>query len=302
MDPTTPEGQPRPHSVAAEGEGRRTHSERSTEKQKRQSQGLLKRVWNEFGEDDIPGQAAKLAYFAFLSLPPALLVIFGLAGFFGGEATAQWFTSELGTALPGSASELVDEFVQQVVREQAPGPFSIGLLLAIWASSNVFMALADALNQAYDIEDGRSWFKRRLISIGVMIAFTLLFLGGSALLLAGPAIAGSLGFGGTMDAIWNILQWPLALLLVVGAFYIVYYILPARDQAAEKGTLFKSALIAAVLWTVATAAFRIYITNFGSYNETYGFLGAVIVLLLWLYITGIVVLTGGEFNSEMADS
>jgi membrane protein len=262
-------------------------------------EGFAKRVWKGIQEDDVMGQGAKLAYYAFLSLPPALLVIFGLTGFFGGNAAAEWITGRLGAALPGEASALVDQFVQQVVYEQAPGPFSVGLLLALWAASNVFAALADSLNAAYDVEEDRSWIRRRATAVGVMLAFAALLLGGSVAILAGPAIARSIGLWGTAEAIWGVLQWPLAFLLVVGAFWIAYYVLPNRDQRADKWRIFKGAAIAAVLWGLATTAFRLYIANFGSYGETYGFLGAFIILLLWMYMTGVVVLLGGEINSEM---
>ncbi|HEV2149584.1 MAG TPA: YihY/virulence factor BrkB family protein, partial [Longimicrobiaceae bacterium] len=265
----------------------------------RPAEGFVKRVWREVQEDDVIGQAAKLAYFAFLSLPPALLVIFGFTGFFGGNAAAMWITERLGSALPEDASALVDQFVQQVVYEQAPGPFSLGLLLALWAASNVFAALADSLNKAYDVKEGRSWLRRRAIAIGVMLAFAVLFLAGSMAILAGPAIARSIGLWGTAEAVWGLLQWPLAFLLVVGAFWIAYYVLPNRDQWADKWKIFKGAAIAAVLWALATTGFRYYIANFGSYGETYGFLGVIIVLLLWMYMTGLVVLLGGEINSEM---
>lgn len=260
---------------------------------------LARTVWDEFRDDDVPGQAAKVAYFAFLALPPSFMVLFSLAGFFGGEGVANWITGRLGTALPETASDLVTGFVDQVVHQNAPGALSIGLLLALWGASNVFMGLGDALNTAYDVEDERPWWKRRLLAIGVMLAFMVLFLGGSTLLILGPQIAAALGLGGVAKLAWDLVQWPAAIALVVIAFWIVYRTLPARDQSRHNAELLKSAGIAAMLWVVVTLGFRIYIANFGSYSETYGFLGAVIVLLLWLYLTAVVVLTGGELASEM---
>ncbi len=263
------------------------------------SGSLPKRVWNEFREDDITGQAAKVAYYAFLALPPAFLVLFGLTGFFGGQGAANWLTDTLRSSLPASASQLIADFVSDVVYDTAPGPFSVGLVLALWAASNVFMGLGDTLNAAYDTTDSRPWVKRRAIAVAVMGATVLLFLGGSAMLLAGPQIAGALNLFGAANLVWTIVQWPLALLLVIGAFWVIYYALPDRDQRDAKMIILKGAAFAAVLWVLATAAFRIYISNFSSYSDTYGFLGAVIVLLLWLYLTGIVLLLGGELNAEL---
>ena len=262
---------------------------------------LAQRIWHEIGEDDLPGQAAKLAYYAFLALPPTFMVLFGLTGFFGSAGAADWITEQLRQVLPGSASELIQTFVEQVVYDQAPGAFSFGLLLALWSASNIFMGLGDTLNTAYDIEEERSWIKRRAIAVGVMLVTVVLILGGGAFILAGPAIGDALGLSGVVDVLWTVLRWPLTLLLVVGAFWIMYYALPNRDQSAYKITLLKGAAAAAVLWLLATAAFRLYVANFSSYSESYGFLGAVIVLLLWLYITGLVVLIGGELNAELEE-
>ncbi|MEX2570935.1 MAG: YihY/virulence factor BrkB family protein [Gemmatimonadota bacterium] len=269
------------------------------------SEPLYKRVFHEIGNDDVPGQAAKVAFFMFTSLPPALLVLFGLTGYFGGEAVGEYITSRIQSAMPGSADDpgtaagFLASFVDQVVSQTAPGPFSIGLIVGIWTGSTVFVALADSLNKAYDSTEDRSWLRRRALAIGVMIAFLLLFVAGSLVLIIGPQIAGALQLGGVANLAWSILQWPLAFLLVVGAFYLVYYVLPNRDQSSLAKVLLKSSAIAAALWLIVTIGFRFYVSNFGSYGETYGFVGAILVLLLWMYLTAMVVLVGGEISSEL---
>lgn len=263
-------------------------------------EGVLKTVIKEIQDDDIPGQAAKLAYYAFLALPPALMAVFGLAGLFGSMDLARTIQQEASLALPASVNEtIVTPFIEQVVLNKAPGPFSIGLLLALWGASSVFVGLMTTLNTAYDVEEDRGFVKRRAIALGVMLASALLFLVSAAALLAGPQISGVLGLGSTGERIWTLLQWPLAFAIMVAAFWVSYYVLPNRDQAGCKKVLLKAAAAAALLWVVATAAFRVYIANFSSYSEAYGFLGAFIVLLLWLYVTGLVVLAGGELASEM---
>lgn len=260
---------------------------------------LLKRVGREFMEDDVLGEAAKVAYYAFLAMPPALLVVFSLTGYFGGNAAAEWINSRLQGALPQEAAGLVERLVAQITEGGAPGPLSVGLLLALWASSNVFMALGTSLNEAYDVEDERSWVKRRAIAIGVMLGAVVLMLVASISLLMGPQIASALNLWGAAEVAWSILQWPLAFLFVAAAFYLIYFVLPGRDQADFKVLLIKAAVAAAALWIVATIGFRIYIANFGSYSATYGIVGTVIVILLWLYVTGVVILAGGELASEM---
>jgi membrane protein len=294
---------PPPPLVHAEGErGARSRGAGSTASTGGGKVELLKRVGREVMEDEIPGEAAKVAYFAFLALPPALLVSFALLGFFGGSATADWMNDRLQAALPDSAAELVEGFVDQIVNQSAPGPFSIGLLLALWAASNVFVALGESLNTAYDAEEDRSWIKRRALAVGTMLAAVLLMLVASVSLIAGPQIANALNLWGAAELTWTLIQWPLAFLFVSAAFFLVYYVLPNRDQSSCKPMLFKAAMAAAALWLVGSAGFRLYISNFASYSETYGLLGSVIVLLLWLYVTGLVVLVGGELASEMEET
>jgi membrane protein len=261
---------------------------------------LAKRTFHEIVSDDIAGQAAKVAYYAFMAMPPALMALFALAGLFGSEKFAAWLLAQAGTAMPGAIVDgILRPFVQQVVLKSAPGPLSVGLILALWGASGVFTGLMVTLNVAYDIEEERSFIRKKMVALGTMLAATALFFLAAVALLVGPELAKLAGLGAVGQLIWTILRWPLTFLFVVGAFWIVYYLLPNRDQKGYSGTILKAAAVAAVLWVLASAVFRLYIANFTSYSETYGFLGAFIILLLWLYVTGLVVLAGGELASEM---
>lgn len=260
---------------------------------------LPKRVWAEFRKDDVSGQAAKVAYYFFMSLPPALMAVFAMTGIFGGPEFAGTVSSRLQSALPAEAAGLVDEFVSQVVLEQKPGLLSVGLLLALWSASNVFSSMEDTLNVAYGVEEKRGWVRKKLVALGVLVAVSVLFLAGSGALLAGPAVSDALGLGGAGRVVWGVAQWPLAFALIASAFWIIYYVLPNKDQSECRATLFRASAVAAGLWLLATFAFRIYVANFSSYSATYGFIGAVIVLLLWMYVTSLVILLGGEIAAEM---
>ncbi len=260
---------------------------------------LWKRVWREFQDDDIANQAAKVAYYFVLSLPPLMMAAFGLAGIFGDDRTADWLSAQLGTNLPAEAAGLVRGFVDDVVRTEHPGPFSVGLLLALWSGSAVFGALEDTLNLAFDVREKRGFVRKKLVTLGTLAAVGVLFTAGSAAILAGPAIAGALGLAALGEAVWSVAQWPLAFALVVAAFWVIYYVLPHRDQRGCRRVLLKASAIAAVLWVVATVGFRLYVSRFGSFSQTYGLLGAVIVLLLWMYYTSLVILLGGEIAAEM---
>ncbi|HEX6911217.1 MAG TPA: YhjD/YihY/BrkB family envelope integrity protein [Longimicrobium sp.] len=263
---------------------------------------LWKRVMHEFKADDLGNQAAKVAYYFFLSLPPALMALFGLTGLFGGAETGDWLTGRLTSSLPAEASDLVTGFVDDVVHDTAPGPLSIGLLLALWAGSNVFTALEDTLNAVFGITAERSFVKKKAIAVGMLAACAVLFLAGSAVLLGGGRISGALGLGATGQTVWGILQVPLGFALVAATFWLIYYVLPNKDQRGCRGTLLKASAVSAVLFVAASLAFRLYMAHFGSYSATYGLLGTVIVLLLWMYVTSLVVLLGGEVAAEMERS
>ncbi len=266
---------------------------------------LLGRLRAEIQADDVPGQAAKVAYYMFLSLPPAILVLFGLTGIFGGDGVANFIMDRARGILPGSlddpdsAVSLVSRFVDQVVHENAPGPLSIGLVLGLWSSSAMFVAIAEALNVAYGVEETRPWVRRRLTAVGVMLVFLLLFLAGSALIIAGPQMTDLLPFGGAARSVWNFVQWPAASVLTVAAMFLVYYVLPNRDQRAAGMPVLWGALTATALWLIGTSGFRVYVANFSSYSDSYGFVGAILVLLLWMYLTGFTILVGGELAAEL---
>lgn len=263
---------------------------------------LWKRVAHEFAADDVSNQAAKVAYYFFLSLPPAVMALFALTGVFGGPATADWLTLRLTASLPAEASALVTGFVRDVVHREAPGPLSIGLLLALWAGSNVFAALEDTLNAAFGIQARRSFVRKKAVAVGMLAACAVLFLSGSAVLLGGEGISDALGLGAAGRMVWGVLQWPLGFALITATFWLVYYVLPNKDQRGCRFTLLKASAVAAALFVLASVAFRLYMANFGSYSRTYGLLGTVIVLLLWMYVTSLVILLGGEVASEMERS
>lgn len=269
---------------------------------------LLRRVFREINADDVTGQAAKMAYFMFTSLPPALLVLFALSGFLGGESMAGFLREQLGRVIPGSANDpdsaagFLNRFIEEVALERAPAALSIGVVLGLWSASNVFVGLTDSLNTAYDLEETRSWIRRRALALGVMLLFVILFLVGSATLIIGPQVAEAVRLGAVAEMVWSIVQWPIAFLLIAVAFFLVYSLLPNHKFGKNLRAMLISSVIATGLWLVATIGFRIYIAEFGSYNVTYGFIGAILVLLLWMYLTAMVILIGGEIGSELVSA
>ena len=162
-------------------------------------------------------------------------------------------------------------------------------------------AIADTLNSAYDVQEGRAWWKVRLIAIALTLGVAVFILFATALVLAGPAVAKYLAnwwyLGTAFKWTWYVLQWPLAFLLVNVAIALIYYYAPDVEQ--EWSWLIPGALLATVLWLLTTLGFRYYVVNISSYTETYGALGAVMVLLLWFYLSGLAILIGAELNAEI---
>ena len=170
---------------------------------------------------------------------------------------------------------------------------------AHWAASAALAATIDALNRAYDIEESRPIWKTRGIAIILTIGLALFVLVSFTLVVAGPQlaswIADQFGLGAVFKWAWWILQWPLVFVLVATGISLVYYLSPDADQ--DWIWITPGSLVATVLWLLGSLAFRFYVTNFGSYEETYGTVGAVILLLLWFYLSGFVLLVGAEINA-----
>lgn len=264
---------------------------------------ILKRTGQEILDDNILGLSAQTAYYFFFSLFPLLLFTTPLVGVFGDpESIIAWVTAQAEQVLPPDAIGLVTGVVNDVVfSPNAPGLISAGVILAAWTGSNVFNNLIFALNRAYDVEESRPWWKARLISLASVVACGVFLLIASTIMLAGPEIIDYVvslvpGLEQTRS-VWMFIQYPLAFTLLVGMMWMIYYFLPNLRQS--KTQVLVGALIASTLWILVTLAFRTYVTNFGSYNKTYGTIGAVIVLLTWMYLTMLVILVGGELNSEL---
>jgi membrane protein len=178
---------------------------------------------------------------------------------------------------------------------------TFGVAAALWSSSAAMVALIDALNRAYDVEDARPWWRQRLTAILLTIGVALFILASFTLVVAGPelarSLAGRFGLGAVFEWTWTILQWPVVFVLVASAFALIYYFAPDVDQ--DFVFLTPGSVLATLLWLVGSLGFRFYVVNFGSYNETYGAIGGVMILLLWLYISGLVVVIGAEMNAEI---
>ena len=263
---------------------------------------LLRCTLSEVKSDDGLGSAAKLAYYFFLALFPALLFLIALASFSAhGDLLTHLVKLASGKA-PPSVVHILRTQLTALAGQHHGGLLTFGAAAALWSSSAAMVALIDALNRAYDVEDGRSWLKRRGIAILLTLGLAVFLLVSITLVVAGPELASYVtrqaGLGAAVEWTWKIAQWPLVFCLIVTAFSLIYRFAPDVDQPFV--WLSPGSLAATALWIGGSLGFRDYAVNFGTYNETYGTIGGVMVLLLWLYLTGLAIVIGGDMNAVLA--
>jgi membrane protein len=263
----------------------------------------LKATVQEFQRDDALGIAAQLAYYLILALFPFILVLVSLLGTFGSEELASEVLGYFQQVMPDQAYEIIKDFTDNIIsgKAEAPGLFTFGILFTLWAASGAFAALINALNRAYDVQETRPFWKVRSIAILMTLGLSVLILIGVLLLVLGPqigeAIANVLGLERTFLVVWEVARWPVALFFMMFTVALLYYFAPDVDQPFRWIT--PGGLIGVVLWVLASVGFNFYVSNFGSYNKTYGSIGAVIVLLLYLYISSLTILFGATLNATL---
>ena len=265
---------------------------------------IAKKTLREFTKDQCPDLAAALTYYAVLSLFPAMLALVSLIGLFGdpGKTTAALLEIVRGFA-PAETVNTVSGPVEELANAPAAGlTLVIGLGTALWSASGFVGAFGRAMNRIYEVDEGRPFVKLR----GTMLAVTLLAVVIVALLagmlvLSGPvaeAVGGLIGLGGAFLTVWNIAKWPVMVALIIVIIAVLYYATPNVKQPKFKWMSLGSG-IALFIFLLASLGFGFYVGNFGNYNKTYGALGGVIVMLLWLWILNMSLLFGAEFDAEM---
>jgi membrane protein len=262
---------------------------------------LGKRTFKETLADDCLSLAAQLAYYFFLALFPALLFLVALASFFPIQNLMDEIVGSLARVAPPDVLAIVREQLSKIGDAQNGGLLTTGMLLTIWSSSAGMLAIINTLNRAYGIDEGRPWWKVRLTAILMTIGVGLFVVLSFALVLIGPTLAERVavwfGLGQVFVWAWWILQWPIVFLLVASALALIYYFGPDAEQ--DFVFITPGSLAATLLWILFSLGFKVYVANFTDYNETYGAIGGVIVLLLWFYTSGLAMLIGAEINAEI---
>jgi membrane protein len=254
--------------------------------------------------NNVTNHAAAVAYYGFLAIPSALLVAVGAFSVFAGPSAVNTILDHLSTVMPKSAVDLLGQSLTRTTQAQSGGlvMIGVGILLALWTLSGAVQTVMWALNAAYECEETRGFFKKRLIALALIAcvgtSVVLVFL----LLILGPHVStwvGS-GFGDTavVTWVWWTAEWPILLIGLLTMFAIVLYLAPSivlpKWQLITPGAVF-----AVAVWLAASGLFAVYTSNFASYNKAWGSLAAVIIMLTWLWISALALLVGGEINAEL---
>jgi membrane protein len=266
---------------------------------------LLKRVYHQFDEDEVFTRSAALAYYFISALFPTIFFLMAVLGLFAQRHDLQSsLLNYTARFMPGDAFTLVQKTLREITTSSSGLKLALGLVLALWSSSGGIRSIIDALNRCYHVKESRPLWMRLLISIGLTVSMSALTVAALVIVLYGGDIArfvgAHTGLSAALVRAWQILQWPIALFFVIVSFALLYFWGPDAQQQWQWIT--PGSLVGVLLWIGISLLFREYLHFFNSYSKSYGSLGAVIVLLLWLYISGLALLTGAEINSEIENA
>jgi membrane protein len=266
--------------------------------------GVLKRTAGEFSRDNLTDWAAALTYYGILSVFPALIALVSILGLIGSSATKP-LLDNLGGFAPGPAHKILENALHGLTASRGGAGilFVVGLAGSLWAASGYIGAFIRASNVIWDVEEGRPIWKTIPLRVVITIVMVvLLAVTAVAVVVTGPLadkVGKLIGVGGAAVTAWDIAKWPVLVLIVMLMFSILYYASPNVRQPGFRWVT-PGGIFAVVAWLVASAAFGIYVANFGSYNKTYGSLGAIVIFLVWLWLTNVAILLGAELNAEIA--
>ncbi|MBN8210351.1 YihY/virulence factor BrkB family protein [Bacillus sp. NTK071] len=258
---------------------------------------FAKSLGKEMGEDRVTSLAAELAYYFMLSIFPLLILVLSILPYL--SIDKQQAVDFLTKYAPGEIGSILQDNVISIISEPQGGLLTVGILGTLWSASNGMMALMRALNLAYDVDETRSFIKARLLSILLTIGFILVFIVTLVLPVFGDVIINTmttaLNLPESTEILFRVLRWVLAVAIMASILAALYHFAPNKSFPFKE--VFVGAIVATIGWQIISLAFSFYVSNFGNYSATYGSLGGVIILMLWFYLTGIILLVGGEVNA-----
>ncbi|HKU20799.1 MAG TPA: YihY/virulence factor BrkB family protein [Terriglobales bacterium] len=268
---------------------------------------LSLRVWHGINDDDVFGRAGQIAYGFLFAVFPLFMFLLAILGIVAGPQSSiqQHLVMESTDAMPPAAAHVVQRVVQETTRASGSGKLSFGLILTLIAATAAMTNIMDTLNAAYNVREGRSFLRFRAIAVWLTVAIGVLMVIALTVVLYGNGIANSVGnIVGLSDVTtwtWKIAQWPVAVFFLLFSFALIYYFGPDVEFPVWHW-ISPGSVVGVFLWAVVSFGLRVYLHFFDSYSKTYGSLGAVMILLLWFYVTGVAILIGGEVNAEIENA
>ena len=264
---------------------------------------LLRRVWQQFWKDRVLDQSAKLSFYFLLAIFPLLIFLIALLGLLlqSGPVLREALHDYLAAVVPTSTSTLIDTTLGEITRGSGAVKLSAALLFTWWSASHGMLAIIEGLNIAYEVGDSRPWWKKQLLASGLTVGCLVLIAAVLLLILGGrlsEILASQLGYSGFIAGLWQVFQWIFLLAFVLMAFNLLYVYAP-NVRHRQWHWLMPGTVVGVALWLLVSFGFQLYLSFFNQYTVTYGSIGAVIILMLWLYLSGIAILVGGEVNSEI---
>jgi membrane protein len=263
---------------------------------------FFKLTFKEVSEDHVMAFAGNLTYKALFAIFPFFTFLLSLLGLFNADQLVNTMLNKLSGVLPPGTFGFIENQLLTIAKSQAESAFTlaaiISILLALWGISGAFRSVMEAMNVMYEVEEDRPFWKVYGISIFISLAVIVLMLGAFGIVIFGGSIGGGLaaaiGLGSVYQTVWSIAQWPIVACIVLFALAVIYYFAPAAEQKWR--WISPGSILAFVFWLVFSLLFSVYASNFSSYNQTYGSLAGVIILLLYIYYSAVIMLIGAEMN------
>ena len=259
---------------------------------------VLLRVKDRIKEDHIPIISAGVAFYAFLAIFPGIMALFSIYGLALDAQSAQDQINKLATMLPEESISLIEGRIDKLM-ETSSNALSwgtlLGFLIALWSSNRGIRSLFIGLDVAYRVENRRNFFKQYAMTLAFTLGTLIVILVSLAFIILFPLLVNTIGFPETIESLINWLRWPFLGIIIISAISLIYKYGPSRDTPGYRWVVL-GATVATILWLIASWGFSVYVSNFGNFNEMYGSLSAVVILLFWLFITSFIILAGGELN------
>lgn len=286
-------------AAAEEGRGRR--AARPTDIPKAGWRDILLRTKNEISENHVSLIAAGVAFYGLVAIFPGIAAIISIWALMFDPQQIEQQIGLISGMMPEDAAAIVEEQARTVAASTGAG-VSIaaigGLLLTLYSAAQGMKAMMEGLNVIYDEEERRGLIRLNLVALALTLGLILVVIVSLGLIMIVPALLGVVGLGATAEMLVTYLRWPILFVVAVVGLAVLYRFAPCRERPRWQWVSW-GAVIATVLWIIGSIAFSIYVRNFGSYNETYGSIGAVVILLLWFWLSAFIVLLGAELNAEM---